>query len=68
MKFSTNALIQILGTVGHFVNLASPVVSPSGQKWVAVGLGAIQGIAGLLSHFSNPDGTSAQTAYVPKVG
>jgi hypothetical protein len=67
MNFTTHSLIQTFGTMFQFINVAAPFVPPSGQKWVALGLGAVQGVCGLVSHFSNPDGTPSNVAYVPKI-
>ena len=65
VKLSVNAVIQICGTLLQVVN-ALGVIFPqdsSGQRWILAAGAAIQGIVGVLAHFSNPDGTSAKTAY-----
>lgn len=64
MKLSTNVIVQALGTVGQALNLASGMVPPKYQFWIAGALGIVQSISGILAHFSNPDGTPSTTAYV----
>lgn len=63
MKFSVNALIQILGLVAQGINAASDLLPPRGKFWAAVGLSAVQGLIGVLAHFANPDGTPAEQPY-----
>lgn len=67
VKLSVNSTIQICMTLLQIIN-ALGVLFPqesTGQKWILAGASAIQGIVAVLSHFSNPDGTSAKTAYDP---
>lgn len=69
VKLSVNAVIQICGTLLQVVNAMGVLfpVGSSGQKWILASASAIQGVTAVLSHFSNPDGTSAKVAYGPKV-
>ena len=64
MKLSVNALIQILGTVTSGITMMTDMLPGKAKFWAVVAVSAIQGIAGVLSHFSNPDGTPAAEAYV----
>jgi hypothetical protein len=63
LKFSTNAVIQIVGVVGHAAAQLSDVLPPEGKFWASVVLAAAQGIAGVLAHFANPDGSPAALPY-----
>ena len=65
MKFSWNLVIQILGTIGQGLNAVGGMLPPKSQVLVASALAIIQGVSGLIAHFSNPDGTKATTAYTP---
>ena len=65
MKLSTNLIIQILGTITQILNQATPfVTSDKAKAVIAASVGIAQTLSALLAHFSNPDGTPAQAAYV----
>jgi hypothetical protein len=64
MKFSVNLIAQILGTLIQVLNFATALVPPD-YHWLVAGIaGIVQAIAGLLAHFSNPDGTPSTVPYV----
>lgn len=63
LKFSVNAVIQIVGVVGHAAAQLSDVLPPEGKFWASVVLAAAQGVAGVLAHFVNPDGSPASMPY-----
>lgn len=65
MKFSINMILQILMTAGQAGNAILDFVPAKTKPAVAAGLGIIQGVVGLIAHFSNPDGTNAKVAYIP---
>lgn len=65
MRVQTNAVVQILGTAMQAINLLTPAIPPKYHLWAAVALSTIQGVIGVLAHFSNPDGTKVVEA--PKV-
>ncbi len=64
MKLSVNSVIQLLGLLAQGVNAATNILPDEGKFWGFVVISAIQGITGVLAHFSNPDGTSARAPYV----
>ena len=66
LKLTTSTLIQILAGGVQALNIISPVISPKGKIYVAAGVGVIQVLINTISHLSNPDGTDAKTAYIPK--
>jgi hypothetical protein len=66
MKLSWNVIAQIIGVALQYVNIASGLIPKDWEWLVAAVIGILQGIAGIASHFSNPDGTPAKVAYVPK--
>lgn len=63
MKFSFNAVVQVLGTVAQGANSFGGYVPPRYQVPFALGVGALQAVTALLAHFSNPNGTPAATPY-----
>lgn len=63
MKFSFNAVVQVLGTVAQGANSFGGFVPARYQVPFALGVGALQAVTALLSHFANPDGTPAAVAY-----
>ena len=63
LKFSVNAVIQVVGVIGHAAAQLSDVLSPKGKFWAGVVLAAAQGVAGVLAHFANPDGSPAALPY-----
>ena len=63
MKLSVNVVIQVLSSIAQIVNLASGIVPAKYQVYILATLSAIQGLTGVLVHFSNTDGTSQKIAY-----
>jgi hypothetical protein len=66
MKFSVNVLIQMLALAAQGLNATVELLPGRGKFWAMVGLSAVQGVAAVLAHFANPDGTPAQVAYLKK--
>lgn len=66
MKFSTNMLLQILGTCGQIFNQVGGMIPTKYQGLVAGILGGTQLIVGGLAHYSNPDATPVSTPFVEK--
>lgn len=66
MRFSVNFIVQILALAAHGLNQVTDLLPPKGKFWATVALSAIQGTAGVLAHFANPDGTPAEAPYVKK--
>jgi hypothetical protein len=64
MKFSVNFVIQALALVAQAAMQTSEILPPKGKFWASVIVAATQGIAGVLAHFVNPDGTPAKQPYV----
>lgn len=64
MRLSINAIVQVLGTILQVLNLASGMVPPDYQFLVAGAVSIVQGASGILSHYSNPDGTPSAQPYV----
>lgn len=65
-KITTTTVAQILLDVMHLVNLVQPSLSGKHQLIAAAVIGILQILVNLLSHWSNPDGTPASVAYIPK--
>ena len=63
LKFSVNAVIQVVGVIGHAAAQLSDVLSPEGKFWASVVLAAAQGVVGVLAHFANPDGSPVALPY-----
>ena len=66
MKFSVNFIVQLLALAAQGLNQITDLLPPKGKFWAAVALSAIQGLTGVLAHFTNPDGTPAEAPYVKK--
>jgi hypothetical protein len=66
MKFSLNVAIQMLALVAQGLNASVDLLPGRGKFWAMVGLSAVQGVAGVLAHFVNPDGTPAEAPYIKK--
>jgi hypothetical protein len=64
MTLSVNSVIQILGILLQFLNQALNTLSPKTRFWATVIMAVIQGVIGVLAHFSNPDGTPSSVPYV----
>ena len=65
MKRFTNILLQIVGTATSAYTVFGGFVPPKYQGQLVTGVSLAQGIAALVAHHYNPDGTNAKTAYVP---
>lgn len=66
MKFSVNVAIQMLALAAQGLNATMELLPGRGRFWAMVGLSAVQGVAAVLAHFANPDGTPAQAPYIKK--
>lgn len=64
MKLSTNILAQSVALIAQLFNQVGGVVPAKYQVPIALGIGVAQSIMAFVAHFTNPDGTSASTAYV----
>jgi hypothetical protein len=64
MKFSLNVAIQMLALVAQGLNASVDLLPGRGKFWAMVGLTAVQGVAGVLARFANPDGTRAEAPYI----
>ena len=62
MKFSFNLLVQVLSIAVQVGNELTSVLPPKYHAAFALGVGALQGVVGLLAHFSNPNGTPVTPA------
>ncbi len=65
MKVSVNAVVQILGTALQGLNTVMDLLPARGKFWAYVAVSAIQGVVGILAHFSNPDGSPSTVPYTP---
>ena len=63
MKFSVNVAIQMLALVAQGLMQTQELLPARGKFWALVGLSAVQGVAAVLAHFVNPDGTPAAQPY-----
>ncbi len=59
MKFSVGAVIQTLLLAVQGLNQVGDMLPLKTRVWVAVAISGLQGIVGVLQHFSNPDGGKA---------
>jgi hypothetical protein len=66
MKFSLNAVVQLLALAGQGIVQVQDMLPPKGKFWAAVALAGVQGVVGVLAHFANPDGTPAALPYQEK--
>lgn len=64
MKFSVNAVIQLVALIGQAAAQASDVLPGKGRLYASVVLAAAQGIVAVLAHFANPDGSPASKPYI----
>jgi hypothetical protein len=64
MKFSMNVAIQLLALLVQGMNATQDLLPPNGKFWLMVALSAVQGLASVLAHFANPDGTPAEAPYI----
>jgi hypothetical protein len=71
--FNINKIVQLLAVTGAVAPQYIPIVPNKNlQAKIAAGAVVVSAVAGLLAHFSNPDGTSVKEAYqsepsVPKM-
>jgi hypothetical protein len=56
----------MLALVAQGLNASVDLLPGRGKFWAIVGLSAVQGVAGVLAHFANPDGTPAEAPYIKK--
>ena len=54
----------MLALVAQGLNASIDLLPGRGKFWAMVGLSAVQGVAAVLAHFANPDGTPAQAPYI----
>ena len=66
MKLTTSSMMQIILGGVQALNIIEPALSPKGKVYAAMGIGILQVVVNTISHLSNPDGTDAKTAYIPK--
>lgn len=64
MKLSVNSTIQVLAVIAQYVNLATPLVPTEYHSYVGAALAGIQGVVGVLAHFSNTNGTPQAVPFV----
>jgi hypothetical protein len=58
-------LLQVLGGVVQVGNLVIPMLGTKQKVVVGMGVGSSQVAINTMAHNSNPDGTPAETAWVP---
>ena len=63
MKFSVNVAVQMLALAAQGLNATLDLLPGKGKFWAMVGLSVVQGLAAVLAHFANPDGTPAAQPY-----
>jgi hypothetical protein len=66
MRLSVNGVIQLLALFAHGLVQTKEGLPPKARFWASVMLASIQGAIGILSHFSNPDGTPADEPWEKK--
>ncbi|MGO9073263.1 MAG: hypothetical protein ACLPLR_08740 [Terriglobales bacterium] len=66
MKLSWHLFFQLLATVVQWGNLASGMTTGKTQAAVLLIVALAQAALGWWAHYSNPDGTPATVAFVPK--
>ena len=65
MKLRWNMIAQLVGIILQLYNQYQSVIPEDFKPVVAAVIGILQGIAALVAHYSNPNGTPAVVAYVP---
>lgn len=60
MKFSVGAVTQTLLLAMQGLTQVGDMVPLKYKFWVTVAISGIQGVLGILQHFSNPDGSPAK--------
>jgi len=63
MKFSVNVAIQMLALVAQGLMQTQELLPGRGKFWALVAISGVQGVAAVLAHFANPDGTPAAQPY-----
>ncbi len=64
--FNMNKIVQLLAVTGAVAPQYIPIVPNKNlQAKIAAGAVVASAIAGLLAHFSNPDGSPVKEAYEP---
>lgn len=58
--------LQIVGSAGQVGNLIAPWLPDEHKAMVAAGIGVGQIVVNAIAHSSNPDGTPAAVAWVPR--
>ena len=59
MKVSLNTTAQILAMCLQMLNQVSDIVPQDFKVWVMLVVSILQGVIGVIAHYSNPDGTPA---------
>lgn len=65
LTFNVNAVIQVLGTVVHVLNMSTSLFQDGSNAKATVLLvtALVQSAFALASHFKNPDGTPASEPF-----
>ena len=56
----------MLALVTQGINATQDFLPVKGKFWAMVALSTVQGVAAVVAHFANPDGTPAEAAYIKK--
>jgi hypothetical protein len=64
MKLSVNVIAQALALALQALNQVSDLLPGKAKFWALVAITAIQGVVGILAHFSNTNGTPQAVAFV----
>ena len=68
LKLTTSTALQVLAGGVQAANLLTPAFGAKGKTVMSIVIGIFQVAINAISHMSNPDGTDAKTAYIPKQG
>ena len=60
MKFSVGTLLQTLALAIQGLTQVNDLVPGKYKIWVVIAISGLQGVVGVLQHFSNPDGSSSR--------
>jgi hypothetical protein len=66
MKFGVNAAIQTLALIAQAALQASDILPGRGRFYASLVVTVAQAGVAVLSHFSNPDGSSVRLPYEPE--
>jgi len=66
MKLSWNLVFQAIAMAAQYGNQAMDVAPAKWKPGVALAIGILQTIVAWRAHYSNPDGTPSQVAYIPQ--